>query len=98
MENYYAKRVAAACDSGLLRQAFIDSFGHCNFSSAELVAGVLVVSHWVTTGHWDQVADPSSLNQVAASLDLGPAQFAEDYYPGPLTGATRLNGGSPGQR
>ena len=41
---------------------------------------------------------PSSLNQVAASLDLGPAQFAEDYYPGPLTGATRLHGGSPGRR
>ena len=98
MENYYAKQVAAAGDSGLLRQAFVDSFGHCNFSSAELVAGVLALSHRVTTGHWDQAADPSSLNQVAASLDLGPAQFAEDYYPGPLTGATRLNGGSPGQR
>jgi hypothetical protein len=98
MENYYAKQVAAAGDSGLLRQAFVDSFGHCNFSSAELVAGVLAISHRVTTGHWDQVADPSSLNQVAAGLDLGPAQFAEDYYPGRLTGATRLNGGSPGQR
>ena len=48
MENYYAKQVAAAGDRGLLRQAFVDSFGHCNFSSAELVAGVLALSHRVT--------------------------------------------------
>jgi hypothetical protein len=98
MENFYGKQVAAAGDSGLLRQAFVNSFGHCNFSPAELVAGVLAISHRVTTGHWDQVADPSSLNQVAASLDLGLAQFAEGYYPGPLTGATGLNGGPFSQR
>lgn len=97
MENYYARQVAAAGDSGLLRQAFVDSFGHCNFSPAELVAGVLAISHRVTTGHWDQAADPSSLNQVAASLGLGAAQFAEDYYPGTLTGATGLRGSGPGR-
>ncbi len=97
MENFYARQVAAAGDSGLLRQAFVDSFGHCNFSPAELVAGVLALGHRVTTGHWDQVADPSSLNQVAASLNLGRARFAEHYYPGRLTGATGLNGGQPGQ-
>jgi hypothetical protein len=88
MENYYARQVAAHGDGGLLRQAFVDSFGHCNFSPAELVAGVLALSHRVTTGQWGQVADPARLNQVASSLDLGAAQFAEDYYPGPLTGAT----------
>ena len=82
IENYYARQVAAAGDSGLLRQAFVDSFGHCNFSPAELIAGILAISHRVTTGHWDQAPDPSSLNQVAASLGLGAAQFAEDYYPG----------------
>jgi hypothetical protein len=98
MENFYAKKVAAADDSGLLRQAFTESFGHCNFSSAELVAGVLALQHRVTTGHWHQAAAPASLNQVAASLDLGPARFAENYYPGPLTGATGLRGGEPGRR
>ena len=95
MENFYARQVRAAGDSGLLRQAFVDSFGHCNFSPAELVAGVLALGHRVTTGHWDQAANPSTLNQVAASLDLGPAQFAEDYYPGPLTGATGLDSYRP---
>jgi len=90
MENFYAKQVAAAGGSGLLRQAFTQSFGHCNFSSAELVAGVLALQHRVATGHWDQVANPASLNQVATSLNLGPARFAENYYPGALTGATGL--------
>ena len=97
VENFYGRQVAAAGDSGQLRQAFTDSFGHCNFSPAELIAGVLALAHRVTTGHWVQAADPSSLNRVAASLNLGPARFAEHYYPGPLTGATRLNGGQPGQ-
>jgi hypothetical protein len=86
-ENYYANRVRLAGSGNLLRQAFVASYGHCNFSSAELVAGVLALSHRVTTGRWDQVAEPASLNQVASSLNLGSAQFA-DYYPGPLTGAT----------
>lgn len=94
MESYYARQVSKAGDSNLLRQAFVNSFGHCNFTPAELVAGVLALSHRVATGRWDQVADPSSLNQVASSLDLGAAQFAENYYPGPLTGAT---GPTPGR-
>jgi hypothetical protein len=86
-ENYYAHQVTAAGDGNLLRQAFVASYGHCNFSSAELVAGVLAIGHRVTTGRWDNVADPASLNQVAESLNLGPAQFVP-YRPGPLTGAT----------
>jgi hypothetical protein len=86
-ENYYAQRVAAAGDSYLLRQAFVASVGHCNFSPAELVAGVLAISHRVSTGHWDSVADPGHLDRVASGLGLGPARFTS-YYPGPLTGAT----------
>jgi hypothetical protein len=86
-ENFYAGLVRAAGDGRLLRQAFVASYGHCNFSSAELIAGVMAISHRVTTGQWGSVADPASLNQVASSLGLGQAGFA-DYFPGPLTGAT----------
>lgn len=98
MESYYARQVSAAGDGSLLRQAFVDSFGHCNFSPAELVAGVLAIGHRVTTGHWDQAADPGSLNEVASSLGLGAAQFAEHYYPGSLTGATGPTTYWPGRR
>ena len=86
-ENFYAHQVSAAGDGDLLRQAFVASYGHCNFSPAELVAGVLGLGHRVTTGQWGQEATPRNLNQVASSLNLGAAQFT-NFYPGPLTGAT----------
>jgi hypothetical protein len=86
-ENYYAQRVATASDGGLLRQAYVASVGHCNFSPAELVAGVLAISHRASTGRWGQVAEPGQLDQVASGLGLGPARFTS-YRPGPLTGAT----------
>jgi hypothetical protein len=88
-ENYYARQVRAAGDGNLLRQAFVASYGHCNFSPAELVAGVLALGHRISTGQWGRQTQPSRLNQVARSLNLGAAQFTS-YYPGPLTGATGL--------
>jgi hypothetical protein len=97
MENFYAKQVTEAGDRSLLRQAYTSTFGHCNFSPAELVAGVLALSHRVTTGSWDAVADPASLNRVAAGLNLGAARFAEDYSPGSLTGAIGANNAPPSQ-
>ncbi len=93
VENYYAKQVAAAGDSRLLRQVYTNSFGHCNFSPAELVAGVLALQHRVTTGGWGFAADPASLNQVATSLNLGPARFATNYSVPALTGAVWPNVG-----
>jgi hypothetical protein len=83
-ENYYARTVRAAGSANLLRQAFVASVGHCNFSSAELVAGVLAIGQRVATGRWGTAADTASLERVATSLNLGAAQFIR-YYPGPLT-------------
>ena len=85
-ENYYAKLVNRAGSGSLLRQAFTESFGHCNFSPSELVAGVQAVMHRVTTGYWDNVATAASLEQAADATNLGPASFTR-YYPGALTGA-----------
>ena len=84
-ENYYRHLVDRAGSGSLLRQAYTASFGHCNFSPAELVAGVQAVLHRVTTGHWDNVATTASLQQAATALNLGAARFA-DYNPGELTG------------
>jgi hypothetical protein len=86
-ENFYASRVRAAGHRDLLRQAYVASVGHCNFSPAELLAGVLAISHRVTTGRWDSVAEPDRLEQVALGLGLGAARFTS-YQPGPLTGAS----------
>ncbi len=84
-ENYYAKLVSQAGSRSLLRQAYTQSFGHCNFSPSELVAGVQAVMHRVTTGHWGDVATAASLERAAEATNLGPAHFV-NYFPGRLTG------------
>jgi len=85
-ENFYAGTVRAAGSGGLLRQAYVARVGHCNFTPAELVAGVMAIRHRVTTGRWDSVAQPGQLEQTALGLGLGDAAFI-DYLPSPLSGA-----------
>ena len=85
-ENYYRQLVDRAGRRDLLRQAYTNSFGHCNFSPSELVAGVEAVVARVTTGRWGDVATAASLEQAANAVNLGPARFTH-YHPGALTGA-----------
>jgi hypothetical protein len=84
-ENYYARTVRRAGADSLLRQAFIQRQQHCNFTPAELVAGVLALQHRVETGRWDDVATPAQLEASAQSLGLGDAAFIS-YQPAPLSG------------
>ena len=93
-ENAYAALVRRSGANPLFRQAFVQSVGHCNFTPAELVAGVLAVQHRVETGHWDSVAQAAKLNAVAASTGLGDTHYI-DYQPAALTGdnETLVHGG-----
>jgi hypothetical protein len=84
-ENYYHRRVRQAGSRALLRQAFVQRQEHCNFTPAELIAGVQALQHRVSTGSWDQVALPSSLETAATALNLGDAAFAP-FWPDRLTG------------
>jgi hypothetical protein len=84
-ENKYAAAVSRAGAGSLLKQAFVERQTHCNFTPAELVAGVLAVQHRVETGSWDSVAQPEALDATAASLGLGDAAFIP-YRPDPLSG------------
>jgi hypothetical protein len=84
-ENAYARVVRAAGAQRLLRQAYVERQSHCNFTAAELVAGVLAIEHRVATGRWDGVATPRRLQQTAAGLGLGDAAFIR-FRPSPLTG------------
>jgi hypothetical protein len=84
-ENYYHRLVRRAGDKELLRQAFVQRQEHCNFTPAELLAGVQALQHRVQTGSWDQVALPSSLETAATALNLGDAAFAP-FWPDRLTG------------
>jgi hypothetical protein len=84
-ENAYARTVRAAGAQRLLRQAYVERQGHCNFTPAELVAGVLAVEHRVKTGGWHGVTTPWALQASATGLALGDAAFIP-YHPPPLSG------------
>jgi len=95
VENNYRHQVSRAGSGDLLRQAYTESFGHCNFSSAEIIASLGAVMHRVTTGQWDSAATTASLQAAATRLGLGPARFVS-YRPGELTG--QVPSRSRGQR
>jgi hypothetical protein len=84
-ERYYKHQVDRAGRGSLLRQDFVERQIHCNFTPAELVAGVQAIGQRVRTGHWGNVADPAVLEAKARSLGLGDGAFI-DYRPGRLSG------------
>jgi hypothetical protein len=84
-ENYYRHTVQEAGAGALLRQAYVERQSHCNFTPAELVAGVLAVQHRVETGRWNDGTDARELNRLAQRLDLGGSAFI-DYRPARLSG------------
>ena len=88
-ENYYRNTVAFAGRSQLLRQAYVSAQGHCNFTPAELVAGVHAIQQRVDTGRWDHLADPATLNAAASATGLGSTAFIP-YEPAPLSGVNAL--------
>jgi hypothetical protein len=94
-ENQYGRQVAKAGASRLLRQAYVERAIHCNFTPAELVAGVLAVHHRVQTGRWEGSTTPQALNGSAASLALGAAAFV-DYRPGEMIGQNTRSHRGPG--
>jgi hypothetical protein len=87
-ENYYHALVARMGDANLLRQAFVQAQGHCNFTSADLIAGLQALQTRVATGTWGHVATAASLNAAAGALpsNLGGGNFIP-FWPERLTGA-----------
>ncbi len=84
-ESAFAGRVRRAGDSALLRQAYVARQSHCNFTTAEVVAGLHAVEHRLDTRHWDDSATAAELQHSADELGLDGAAFT-DYRPSRLTG------------
>jgi hypothetical protein len=84
-ESAFAARVREAGDSKLLRQAYVARQSHCNFTTAEVVAGLHAVEHRLDTRHWDDAAGAAQLQRAADALDLDGAAFTA-YRPSRLTG------------
>ena len=87
-EGYYHTLVRRAGDGALLRQAFVQAQGHCNFTSADLVAALHALESRVATGRWGNAATASQLNAAAQALpvNLGGGNFIP-FWPDRLTGA-----------
>jgi pimeloyl-ACP methyl ester carboxylesterase len=83
-ENYYGKLVSGAGSGSLLRQAYTEQQGHCNFTSAEIIAALHALEHRIDTGGWGTAANPNALQAAATALDEGGAAYVP-YTPGTLT-------------
>jgi hypothetical protein len=84
-ENWYREQVQLAGDGTLLRQAYVAAIGHCNFTSAELVAGLQTLQRRVTTGKWTG-ASPGALNKAAVATGFGTTAFVR-FLPPPFVNA-----------
>lgn len=87
-ESAFAQRVRKAGDSALLRQAYVARQGHCNFTTAEIVASLHALEQRLDTGHWGNAARPDRLQARATELDLDGAAFVP-YRPDALSGVRR---------
>jgi hypothetical protein len=87
-ENQYARRVAVAGRSALLRQAYVERAGHCDFTTAELVAATDTIRQRVATGRWGDTS-PAGLNRAAAALGLDGSAYLPYRPPGLVTQPVR---------
>ena len=85
-ETAFAQRVDASGDGALLKQAYVSRQSHCNFTTAEVVAGLHAVVHRVDTGSWGDTTTPAALQSAADALDLDGAAFIP-FRPGHLVGS-----------
>jgi hypothetical protein len=82
-ERAFAEKVRGAGDSALLRQAFVARQGHCNFTTAEIVAALDTVDLRAADGHWGASTSAANLQAAATALGLDGAAFV-DYRPAEL--------------
>jgi hypothetical protein len=70
-ESWYAAQVRRAGRTSLLRQAYVEASGHCNFQPAATIAALRAVERRLDTGRWDDVTSPARLNAAATATGLG---------------------------
>ena len=76
-EATYAQRVARSGSSPRLRQVYVNAIGHCNFTTADMVAAIDAMNNVVAQHHWTSGVTVTGLNQAAGALDpaLGGGDF-----------------------
>jgi pimeloyl-ACP methyl ester carboxylesterase len=81
-ESAYARAATAGGSAPLLRQAYVDNAGHCNFSTGEQVAALDALEERITSGRWHGT-DPKALNARAATVDPATPAHYVSYRPTP---------------
>jgi pimeloyl-ACP methyl ester carboxylesterase len=81
----YARMVRSAGRGALLREAYIERAGHCNFSPAETLAALAAVERRIEQDAWpdggeSRAGTAAAFNALAASLGQGASAFV-DYNP-----------------
>ncbi|WP_051218053.1 alpha/beta hydrolase family protein [Nocardioides insulae] len=83
-QEEYAETVRRAGKGGLLRQAFVDREGHCEFTVAENLAAFDALEERLDTGRWGRVASTGRLQESAEQwgesdyVDFRPGEFVND--------------------
>lgn len=81
-ESAYARAATAGGSVPLLRQAYVDNAGHCNFSTGEQVAALDALEERITSGRWHGT-DPKALNARAATVNPATPAHYVSYRPTP---------------
>lgn len=84
-ENFYRDQVHRAGRAHLLRQAYTQSIGHCNFTPAEIVGALNTLHTRVSTGHWPSTS-ARALTRAADVTGYGDSSFIS-YHPAKLINA-----------
>lgn len=94
-QDAYQRVVEAAGREGLLRQTYVETAGHCTFSTGERQAALDAMIQRLDTGEWPDVT-PGALNAAVADLegtagrylDFTPERFNRPFTPDtPVPGA-----------
>src|SRR5690606_23484538 len=94
-QDAYQRVVEAAGREDLLRQAYVETAGHCTFSTGERQAALGTMIERLETGEWPDVT-PGALNDAVAELqeadgrylEFTPEQFNRPFLPSsPVPGA-----------
>jgi hypothetical protein len=81
-ESAYLRAAGTGGSGPLLRQAYVDNAGHCNFTTGEHVAALDALEDRISTGRW-QRTDPEARGARAGTVDPAtPAQYVS-YRPTP---------------
>jgi hypothetical protein len=93
-ESWYAAQVSRTGRTSLLRQAYVQASGHCDFQPAATIAALHAVEHRLDTGSWGDVTTAAQLNAAASSSGLGQFQPYLRFNPPALYIGRRISEGS----